>query len=193
MSFPCRSTATTLLRPCHCPAILRQCRTRAGRPHSISGRPTLIHTYYAIPMPLPCRDPAVALRGRFQNGIFVAWQGNGIACVNETRQHCVNQMGNTQFKPLGERHGMCEFALRLRSAAVRLLGLRVEHGCLSLEKVECCQVHSSPTECGVSECDHEASTMMRPWPLVAFATWREVPLLEVQNNYMYVLLQDIPK
>jgi len=25
-------------------------------------------------------------------------------------------------------------------------------------------VHISPTECGVSECDHEDSTMRRPWP-----------------------------
>jgi hypothetical protein len=48
-------------------------RTRAGRPYVVSGRPILIHTYHAIPMPFPCRDPAVALGGRFQNGIFVAW------------------------------------------------------------------------------------------------------------------------
>jgi uncharacterized protein len=35
----------------------------------------------------------------------VAWQGNGMACVNETRPHCVNQMVNTQSKVLVERHG----------------------------------------------------------------------------------------
>jgi hypothetical protein len=62
-------------------------------------------------MPFPCRDPAVALRGRFQNGIFVAWQGNGMVCVNQTRPHCVNQVGKTQFKPLPERHGLCKSAL----------------------------------------------------------------------------------
>jgi hypothetical protein len=56
-------------------------------------------------MPSPCRDPAVALRGRFQKGIFVAWQGNGMACVNKTRPRCVNQMGKTQSKVLAERHG----------------------------------------------------------------------------------------
>jgi hypothetical protein len=44
-------------------------RTRAGRPHAVSGRPMLIHTYHAVPMPR-C---AVALRGRFQNGVVVAW------------------------------------------------------------------------------------------------------------------------
>jgi hypothetical protein len=26
-------------------------RTRAGRPHAVSGWPTLIHTYHAVPMP----------------------------------------------------------------------------------------------------------------------------------------------
>jgi hypothetical protein len=36
-----------------------------------------------------------------------------MVCVNQTRPHCVNQMGKTQSKPLVERHGMCELALRL--------------------------------------------------------------------------------
>jgi hypothetical protein len=53
---------------------------------------------------------AVALRNRFQNGMVVAWQGNGMGCVNQTRPHCVNLMGKTQSKPLAERHGMCELA-----------------------------------------------------------------------------------
>jgi hypothetical protein len=52
----------------------------------------------------------MALMGRYQKGIFVAWHGNGMACVNQTRPHCVNQMGNTQSKALvegmvGERLG----------------------------------------------------------------------------------------
>jgi hypothetical protein len=47
------------------------------------------------------------------------------------------------------------------------------HGCLSFVNIVCCQVEVSatgcslvqrrPTECGVSECDREASTMTRPW------------------------------
>jgi hypothetical protein len=53
-------------------------RTLAGSQHAISVRPMLIHTYHAIPMLSPCQAPAVALRGRFQKGIFVAWQGNGM-------------------------------------------------------------------------------------------------------------------
>jgi hypothetical protein len=47
----------------------------------------------------------VVFRGRFQNGMVVAWQGNGMACVNQTRPHCVNQMGNTQSITSAERHG----------------------------------------------------------------------------------------
>jgi hypothetical protein len=58
---------------------------RAGRPHAVSGRPMLIHTSQAMPMPR-C---AVALRSRFQNGM-----------------ECVNQMEKTQSTHLAERHGM---------------------------------------------------------------------------------------
>jgi hypothetical protein len=70
-------------------------------------------------MPSPRNDPAMALRSRFQKGIFVAWQGNGMVCVNQTRPHCVNQMGKAQSTALAERHGrgtawerhgMCESA-----------------------------------------------------------------------------------
>jgi hypothetical protein len=48
------------------------------------------------------------------------WQGNGMAGVNQTRPHCVNQMGKSQTKPLvewhsrgmaWERHSMCELGL----------------------------------------------------------------------------------
>jgi hypothetical protein len=51
---------------------------------------------------------------------------------------------------------------------------RQEHGCLSLVSVVFCQVEvhvwswslvrSSPTECGVCECDGKVSIMRRPWP-----------------------------
>jgi len=49
-----------------------------------------------------------------------AWHGRGMASVNQTRPHCVNQMGKTHFKPLAAQHGrgtawarhaMCESAL----------------------------------------------------------------------------------
>jgi hypothetical protein len=65
------------------------------------------------------------------------------------------------------------------SAAIRLLELWVRiqrgHGCLSLVSVVCCQVEvsawgwslvqRSPTECGLPECDREASIMRRSWPI----------------------------
>jgi hypothetical protein len=81
--------------------VARRSRTPAGRPRAVSGRPMLIHTCRATPMPR-C---AVTLRSRFQNGMVMAWHGHGMACVNQTWPHCVNQMGKTQSKPLAARHG----------------------------------------------------------------------------------------
>ena len=76
-----------------------------------------------------------------------AWHGRGMASVNQTQPHCVNQMGKTHSKPLVARHGrgkagarhghgmLCESAFMSRSqwhnglrdgfAAVCLLGLQV--------------------------------------------------------------------
>jgi hypothetical protein len=34
-----------------------------------------------------------------------AWHGRGMASVNQTRPHCVNQMGMTHSKSLAARHG----------------------------------------------------------------------------------------
>jgi hypothetical protein len=34
-----------------------------------------------------------------------AWHGHGMASVNQTRPHCVNQMGKTHSRPLAARHG----------------------------------------------------------------------------------------
>jgi hypothetical protein len=60
--FPCRVPAMILSRPCREPAVTlpRTCREPA------------------VTLPRTCREPVVALSGRFQNGIFVAWQGNGM-------------------------------------------------------------------------------------------------------------------
>jgi hypothetical protein len=82
---------------------------QAGHPHAVSGRPMLIHTCHAM----PCRDLEKSLLER---------RGYGMAFVNQTWPHCVNQMGKTQFKPLvawhrrrmaWERHSVCELALIL--------------------------------------------------------------------------------
>jgi hypothetical protein len=57
-------------------------RTRTGSPQAVSRRPCC----------------AVALRR-------TAWHGRGMASVNQTRPHCVNQMGETHCEPLAARHG----------------------------------------------------------------------------------------
>ena len=61
------------------------------------------------------------------------------------------------------------------------------HGCLSLVSVVCCRVEisasgwslvqSSPTECGVSECDLEASIRRRSWPTRGFCAMGEIKTL----------------
>ena len=84
-------------------------------------RPCLIHTCHAILRPCRSRQGygtarlccAVPLRR-------TVWSEHGKASVNQTRPHCVNQMGKTHSKPLAARHGrrtawarhtMCESAL----------------------------------------------------------------------------------
>jgi hypothetical protein len=81
--------------------VARRSRTRAGSPHTVSRR--------------PCCD--VALR----RTAWSTWHGRvlGMTSVNQTRPHCVNQMGKTYSKPFAARHGrgttwarhaMCESA-----------------------------------------------------------------------------------
>jgi hypothetical protein len=85
--------------------------------------------------PNACRWPtgrlstAVLCRGLEKNGMVRAWHGRGIASVNQTRPHCVNQMGKTHSKPFAARHGrgttwarhaMCE------SAFIRLSHVRAK-------------------------------------------------------------------
>jgi len=59
--------------------------------------------------------------GLEKNGMVGEWHGHVMASVNQTRQHCVNQMGKTHSKHLavrhrgetaGKQHAMCESALR---------------------------------------------------------------------------------
>ena len=64
------------------------------------------------------------------------------------------------------------WGLRLLACWVCSFESRREHGCLSVESVVCCQVEvyasgwslvqGSPTDCGVSECDLETSTLRKP-------------------------------
>ena len=93
-------------------------------------RPCLIHTCHAMPM--PCFDHAVLLKATVQHERrpccavalrSTAWSAHGMASVNQTRPHCINQMGKTHSKPLAARHGrgtawaryaMCESAFKLK-------------------------------------------------------------------------------
>ena len=51
------------------------------------------------------RLSTVALcRGVEKNGMVGARHGLGMASVNQTRPHCVNQMGKTHSEPLATRH-----------------------------------------------------------------------------------------
>ena len=82
---------------------------------------------------LPCSDYAVLLKATAQhghlsaavlccglekNGMVGAWHEHDMASVNQTRPHCVNQMGETRSNPLAARHAMCESASRRWSAAI---------------------------------------------------------------------------
>jgi hypothetical protein len=95
-------------------------RTRADRPHAVSGWPMLTLTCHAAPMV----HYAGAFRSLFQNGgrgMARAWHGLGMACVNQTWPHCVNQMGKTQTKPLATwrgEHSMCELALWVLNSCI---------------------------------------------------------------------------
>ena len=51
------------------------------------------------------RETAVLCCGLEKNGMVRASHGRGMASVNQTRPHCVNQMGKTHSKPLEARHG----------------------------------------------------------------------------------------
>jgi hypothetical protein len=76
--------------------------------------------WFTLAMPCPCHDPTMPLFSRPQhntavsrrpccglekNGMVGSWHWHGMACVNQTRPHCVNEMGKTHSKHLAARHG----------------------------------------------------------------------------------------
>ena len=86
-----------------------------GRGHSQNSKGLFTHS-----TPFPCHIHAVLLKATAQhgrlstavlccglekNGTVRAWHEHGMASVNQTRPHCVNQMGKTNTKPLAARHG----------------------------------------------------------------------------------------
>jgi len=67
----------------------RGCRKKPNAGREPTGRPST----------------AVLCRGLEKNGMVRAWHGRGMASVNQTRPHCINQMGKTHSKPLAALHG----------------------------------------------------------------------------------------
>ena len=76
--------------------------------------------WFTLAIPCPCHAPTIRLKATAQhgrrksavlccviekNGMVGAKHGHGMASVNQTRPHCVNQMGKAHFKPLAARHG----------------------------------------------------------------------------------------
>jgi hypothetical protein len=57
-------------------------RTRAGRPHAISGWPMLIHTCHALAA--MCRGRDKSLSERHGRGKARARHGRGVVCMNPT-------------------------------------------------------------------------------------------------------------
>jgi hypothetical protein len=65
---------------------------------------------------------AMLCRGLEKNSMVRRWHGLSMASVNQTRPHCVNQMGKTHSKPLAARHAMCESAFKvMKTSRVQLL------------------------------------------------------------------------
>jgi len=51
-------------------------------------------------------------------------------------------------------------------------------------------VQSSPTECGVTECDREASVMRRAWPKGAIAPWGR-KIKKYDSYYFHITWQEV--
>ena len=65
--------------------------TRAGSPQVVSRR--------------PCCAVTLRRTAWSEHGMGAAWAWHGMASVNQTRPHCVNQTGKTHSKPLAARYG----------------------------------------------------------------------------------------
>jgi hypothetical protein len=98
MQLPCRNPAATPPRSCHSPKAGRSptCRLRTADANS-----HIPHRSHAA----LCRGLETSLSERHIRGMAGERHRNGMACVNQTLPHCVNQMGKTQSKALAQRHG----------------------------------------------------------------------------------------
>ena len=64
-----------------------------------------VHSATASDSHLPCHAHAMLRPCRSCQGHSRAWHGRDMVSVNQTRPHCVNQMGKTHSKPLAVRRG----------------------------------------------------------------------------------------
>jgi len=140
MPCPCRAHAVPL--PCHAakelecvfPIWFAQC----GRVWFTFAMPC-----HAMHMPRPCHALTMPFFWRPRHGQSMAWarHGHGMASVNQTRPHRVNQMGKTHSKPLAAWHfqGNCKGAAWARHAmcqsAFNRLVLSAQFLCYA---VSCC-------------------------------------------------------
>jgi hypothetical protein len=144
MPFPCCAHAVPL--PCRAAKGL-ECVfpiwfTQCGR------------VWFTLAMPCPCHAPtmpffsrpqhgrmAVLCCGLEKNGMVGAWHGHGMASVNQTRPHCVSQMGKTHSLPLAARHGygmLCvSRSLQTRPPPPRSPGVHVQHFTLYIVSFTC--------------------------------------------------------
>ena len=69
------------------------------------------------------RETAVLCRGLEKYCMVGAWHGHGMASVNQTQLHCVNQMGKTHSKRLAAGHGKERHGRGVGTACHMLIGL----------------------------------------------------------------------
>ena len=91
--------------------------------------------WFTLAMPCPCRAPTMPFFSRPRHSTTVlccgfekksmigTWHGHGMASVNQTRPHCVNQMGTIHSKPLAARHGRGRHGRGMGTACYVWIGL----------------------------------------------------------------------
>jgi hypothetical protein len=111
-------------------------------------------------------------------------------CIHPTILHsyCLQLYGLWSQWPRGLRLGVCG---RFNCWDCEFESRR-EHGYLSVVSVVCCQVEAgasgwalvqvSPTECGVSEYDCEASIMRWPWPTMSCCAMKNENICHIASN-----------
>jgi hypothetical protein len=85
-------------------------RMVAGRSRTREGGPQAVSRW-------PCCAVALRRTAWSEHGIGAVW--HGMASVNPTRPHCVNQIGKTHSKPVAARHGQGMLCVNRSSQATK--------------------------------------------------------------------------